>query len=52
MAARSGRLTAPYTARQGTAIGRDGRIEITQDADGTVWTGGRTVTVVAGTVDL
>ena len=48
----SGRITAPYVARQGTAIGRDGRIEITQDADGTVWTGGRSVTVIAGTVEL
>ena len=48
----SGRLTAPYTASQGGAIGRAGRISITQDADGTVWTGGRSVTVVAGTVDI
>jgi len=48
----SGRLTAPYTASQGGAIGRAGRISITQDADGTVWTAGRSVTVVAGTVDI
>ncbi len=48
----SGRLRAPYTASQGAAVGRAGRIEITQDADGTIWTGGRSVTVVAGTVDL
>jgi PhzF family phenazine biosynthesis protein len=48
----TGRLAAPYVARQGTAIGRAGRIEISQDADGTVWTGGRSVTVVAGTIDL
>jgi PhzF family phenazine biosynthesis protein len=48
----SGRLAAPYLASQGAAIGRAGRISITQDPDGTVWTGGRTVTVVAGTVDL
>jgi predicted PhzF superfamily epimerase YddE/YHI9 len=48
----TGRLAAPYTARQGTAIGRNGRIEISRDADGTVWTGGRSATLVAGTVDL
>jgi PhzF family phenazine biosynthesis protein len=48
----SGWLTAPYTASQGGAIGRAGRVSITQDADGTVWTGGRSVTVVAGTVDI
>lgn len=49
---RSGRLAAPYVASQGAALGRAGRIEITQDADGTIWTGGRVMTVVAGTVDL
>jgi PhzF family phenazine biosynthesis protein len=48
----SGRLTAPYTASQGGAIGRAGRIHITQDADGRVWTGGHTETVVRGTVDI
>jgi PhzF family phenazine biosynthesis protein len=48
----TGRLTAPYVASQGAAIGRAGRIEVDQDADGTVWTGGRTVTVVRGTVAI
>ncbi len=48
----SGRLTAPYTATQGAAIGRAGRISITRDGDGTIWTGGSSVTVVAGTVDI
>jgi PhzF family phenazine biosynthesis protein len=44
----SGRLAAPYVATQGGAIGRDGRIEISRDADGSVWVGGRTETIVAG----
>lgn len=48
----TGRLSAPYVASQGTAIGRAGRVEISQDADGTVWTGGRSETVVRGTVEL
>jgi predicted PhzF superfamily epimerase YddE/YHI9 len=48
----TGRLRAPYTASQGAAIGRAGRISITQDAGGTVWTGGRTATVVRGTVTI
>jgi predicted PhzF superfamily epimerase YddE/YHI9 len=48
----SGRLTAPYAARQGTALGRAGRVDITQDGDGTIWVGGRTVTCVAGEVEL
>jgi PhzF family phenazine biosynthesis protein len=45
----SGRLTAPYVARQGTALGRTGRVHIDRDDDGTVWVGGQTRTVVSGT---
>ncbi|KWH36727.1 PhzF family phenazine biosynthesis protein [Burkholderia stagnalis] len=37
-----------YTARQGTAIGRDGRISVNYDGD-TIWIGGPAVTVVDGT---
>jgi PhzF family phenazine biosynthesis protein len=48
----SGRASAPYIARQGTALGRAGRAHVTQDADGEVWVGGGTVTCVTGTVDL
>jgi len=48
----TGRLEAPYTAAQGAAIGRAGRIEIMQDAAGTIWTGGLSVTVIAGWVAI
>jgi PhzF family phenazine biosynthesis protein len=48
----SGRLTAPYTARQGTALGRDARVRITRDPDGRIWTGGAALTCVTGEVDL
>jgi PhzF family phenazine biosynthesis protein len=48
----TGRATAPYVARQGTALGRAGRVHVTQDADGAVWVGGGTVTCVRGDVDL
>jgi PhzF family phenazine biosynthesis protein len=48
----SGRLRAPYTARQGTAIGRDGRVSISQAADGSIRVAGGTVTCVVGEVDL
>ena len=48
----SGRATAPYTASQGTAMGRRGRVRITRDKAGTVWVGGNTVTCVSGTVTL
>ena len=48
----SGRLTAPYVAAQGTVLGRAGRVHVDQDADGQVWVGGDTVTVVGGELDL
>ncbi len=47
-----GRATAPYVARQGTALGRAGRVHVTQDADGTVWIGGGTRSCVLGDVDV
>lgn len=49
---RTGRATAPYTASQGTALGRSGRVHVTRDHDGTIWTGGGTITCVVGHVDL
>lgn len=48
----SGRLIPPYVATQGSAIGRDGRIHISQDEDGTIWVGGRTETVITGSIEL
>jgi predicted PhzF superfamily epimerase YddE/YHI9 len=48
----TGRATAPYVARQGTAIGRAGRVHVTQDAEGAVWVGGGTVSCVRGEVTL
>lgn len=44
----SGRLTAPYLATQGSAIGRDGRVHVDQDDEGTIWVGGRCDTVLSG----
>ncbi len=46
------RVTAPYVASQGTAMGRRGRVHVSRDADGQVWVGGGTVTCVSGTVEL
>ncbi|HDR9274804.1 TPA: PhzF family phenazine biosynthesis protein [Burkholderia vietnamiensis] len=43
---------ASYTARQGTAIGRDGRIAVRYDDDGMIWIGGNVVTIVDGTFSL
>lgn len=38
-----------YTVRQGTAIGRDGRVSVEYDDTGKIWIGGDAVTVVDGT---
>jgi PhzF family phenazine biosynthesis protein len=48
----SGRLKAPYVASQGTALGRRGRVHVSQDDSGQVWVGGGTVTCIAGTVAI
>jgi PhzF family phenazine biosynthesis protein len=50
----SGRANAPYVARQGTALGRAGRVHVSRDGDGDgeIWVGGGTVTCVAGEVEL
>src|ERR1700689_4451667 len=49
---RTGRVAAPYLASQGTVLGREGRVHVSQDADGTIWGGGGTVTCVTGQVEL
>jgi PhzF family phenazine biosynthesis protein len=41
------RATAPYIASQGSAIGRNGRIHISE-ADGKIWVGGKTKVVLSG----
>ena len=48
---RDGTLTS-YVARQGTALGRDGRVHLDRDEAGTIWVGGAVTSVVTGTVDL
>jgi PhzF family phenazine biosynthesis protein len=41
------RATAPYIATQGSAIGRNGRIHISE-AEGKIWVGGKTKVVLSG----
>jgi PhzF family phenazine biosynthesis protein len=48
---RTRRATAPFVARQGTVLGRDGRVHVSTD-DGTLWIGGGTVTCISGSVEL
>ena len=49
---RAGHLPASYVARQGTALGRDGRVRISTDEAGDIWVGGTSRTLVTGTVEL
>jgi PhzF family phenazine biosynthesis protein len=44
----SGRAQGRYVAAQGTRLGRTGRIDLTQDAEGQVWVGGNTATLFSG----
>jgi PhzF family phenazine biosynthesis protein len=48
----SDRISLPYVAHQGGAIGRAGRINVSQDGEGTIWVGGQTETVIEGTARL
>jgi PhzF family phenazine biosynthesis protein len=48
----TGRVSAPYVARQGTALGRSGRVHIFREADSQIWVGGGTVTCVSGNAEL
>ncbi len=47
-----GVLPASYTAAQGTALGRRGRVHVTTADDGTIWVGGDTLSTIHGTVTL
>ncbi len=49
---RAGRLPASYVARQGTVLGRDGRVSIATDEHGDVWVGGASRTLIRGTLQL
>ena len=41
-----------YVARQGTALGRAGRVHVVRDDNGDVWIGGGSVTCIDGQVEL
>jgi PhzF family phenazine biosynthesis protein len=46
----TGATPRAYRVSQGTRVGRAGSVEVSADADGTVWVGGRTVTCIRGTI--
>ena len=47
-----GSVSGSYRVSQGAILGREGSIEITVDAEGTVWVGGATKTIISGTITL
>ncbi len=48
----AGHLPPDYVVRQGTAMGRDGRVVVSTDDAGQVWVGGACHTLVKGTLTL
>ncbi len=48
----AGELPASYTAAQGTALGRAGRVHVSRDDEGQVWVGGDCVGLIRGEVFL
>ena len=49
---RAGQLPPSYVTRQGTALGRDGRVQVSTDRDGRIWVGGSCTTLVEGSLTL
>jgi PhzF family phenazine biosynthesis protein len=49
---RAGHLPGDYVARQGTAMGRDGRVKVHTDQSGQVWVGGSCHTLIKGSLTL
>lgn len=45
-----GRFAPPWTVRQGTRLGRDGRVLVDVDAEGAIWIGGRVRTGIQGEI--
>jgi PhzF family phenazine biosynthesis protein len=41
-----------YVARQGGCLGRDGRVEVSFEEDGSIWVGGQAVTCVEGVLNV
>jgi PhzF family phenazine biosynthesis protein len=49
---RQGIVQGEYEASQGQAMGREGSIRLSLDADGEVWVGGPTTTCISGEIEL
>ncbi len=49
---RAGHLPADYVVRQGTVMGRNGRVRVSTDAAGRIWIGGACHTMIAGVLTV
>lgn len=49
---RTGAAPSSYRVSQGTRVGRAGTVEVTAEADGTVWVGGAAVGYIRGVITL
>lgn len=49
---REGHVPPDYVARQGTVLGRNGRVRVRTDETGDLWVGGSTHTLVTGSMTL
>jgi predicted PhzF superfamily epimerase YddE/YHI9 len=48
----TGAAPSAYRVSQGAPVGRAGTVEITAEADGTVWVGGASISRIRGTITL
>src|SRR5579859_3420511 len=48
----TGAAPSSYRVSQGARVGRAGTVEITAEADGTVWVGGASISLIHGTITL
>jgi predicted PhzF superfamily epimerase YddE/YHI9 len=49
---RAGHLPGSFVTRQGTALGRNGRVRIETEETGDIWVGGTSRTLVSGSLTL
>ncbi len=49
---REGHVPHQYVVRQGTKLGRDGRVRVSSDPDGRIWVGGTCRALIEGTLTL
>ena len=49
---RTGVVTSPFVISQGGAVGREGRVHVSVDDDGTAWVAGDTISCIEGEIEI